>query len=182
MADVKISELPAASALVAGDLFPAVQDDGGLVTRKATAAQIGDYVRGLAGTVRQVVQGTHSTEVITTSETLVPTGLTATITPTSASHKVLVLVSQPVTAQNAGGDAWGDWRIRRGADQIGGSVGFFSASNGIRINAFSVVFDSPSSASAVTYSTDVRRANSGTTVTTNEFGIAAQIVLVEVAA
>jgi hypothetical protein len=62
MADVKISELPAASALVAGDLFPAVQDDGGLVTRKATAAQIGAYVRGLgwqraAGGVRSHIFG-----------------------------------------------------------------------------------------------------------------------------
>jgi hypothetical protein len=181
MAEVKISELPAASALVAGDLFPAVQDDGGLVTRKATAAQISAYVRGLAGSVVQVVQGTHSTEFVTTSTSPVLTGLTATITPTNANHKVLVLASQPVTVQDAGGDAWADWSIVRGSDQIGGAVGVFESGTGIRVNAASVVLDSPASTSAVTYSTRIRSVTTGTAVTC-EFNVPAQIVLVEVTA
>lgn len=45
-----------------------------------------------AGTVLQVVQNTISNFVITTSTTYVDSGLSATITPTSATSKILVTV------------------------------------------------------------------------------------------
>lgn len=47
-----------------------------------------------AGSVLQVVQGTYSTGVTTTSNTYVTTGLTASITPSSSSNKILVIVHQ----------------------------------------------------------------------------------------
>ena len=47
-----------------------------------------------AGSVLQVVTGTTSTLVSNNTNVPVDTGLTATITPTSASSKILILVSQ----------------------------------------------------------------------------------------
>ena len=46
--------------------------------------------------VKQIVTGTTTTQVDSSSSSLADTGLTATITPTSASSKILVLVSQSV--------------------------------------------------------------------------------------
>ena len=42
------------------------------------------------GSVLQVVQGSYSTQTTTTSTTYVTTNLSATITPTSASSKILI--------------------------------------------------------------------------------------------
>jgi hypothetical protein len=47
-----------------------------------------------SGSVLQVVQGNTSTEVNTSGTSYVDTGLSASITPSSASSKILVLVSQ----------------------------------------------------------------------------------------
>ena len=46
-----------------------------------------------AGSVLQVVNATHSTEAQTSSNSWSDTGLTATITPTSSSNKILVIFS-----------------------------------------------------------------------------------------
>ena len=43
-----------------------------------------------AGNILQVVNGTYSTQTTSSSSTPADTGLTATITPTSASSKILV--------------------------------------------------------------------------------------------
>ena len=49
---------------------------------------------GGGGKVLQVVMGNTTTSAYTNTNTFIDTNLTATITPTSASSKVLVLVSQ----------------------------------------------------------------------------------------
>ena len=46
------------------------------------------------GSVLQVVNATYSTTVIMSSNTYADTGLTATITPSSTSSKILVVVNQ----------------------------------------------------------------------------------------
>ena len=50
-----------------------------------------NYVDTTSGIVRQVIFASTNTEVTTTSATPVTTGLTATITPSSASNKVVIL-------------------------------------------------------------------------------------------
>jgi hypothetical protein len=50
-----------------------------------------------AGAVIQVVNAISTTQVSTTSTSYVDTGLTASITPTSASSKILVIVNQTIT-------------------------------------------------------------------------------------
>jgi hypothetical protein len=49
-----------------------------------------------AGTVLQVVQSTYSTQASTTSSSFATTGLTASITPSSSSNKILVVATTTV--------------------------------------------------------------------------------------
>jgi hypothetical protein len=49
MANIKISDLPAASSVAAGDLFEVSQGSGTLTSRKATAAQIREGLATLSG-------------------------------------------------------------------------------------------------------------------------------------
>jgi hypothetical protein len=191
MADVKISELPAASALVAGDLFPAVQDDGGLVTRKATAAQIGAYVRGLAGTVRQVVSAVTSSDVVVNGTTWTDTGLSVSITPTSASSKVLVLASQSLRMLRTGTGAEGGLRLLRASTVIlaysegqfaFNQTGATGAAN-IGLVAPVMFLDSPATTGAVTYSLQMRGTTADDEVRAQFYGeSASSIVAVEIAA
>lgn len=55
-----------------------------------------------AGNVLQVVTANYSTATSTTSTNWTSTGLTASITPISASNKILVLVSLPVNTESLG--------------------------------------------------------------------------------
>jgi hypothetical protein len=54
------------------------------------------------GKVLQVINATYSTQVSSSSSTFIDTGLTATITPSSATSKVLVFVSQSGLGKSAG--------------------------------------------------------------------------------
>ena len=70
-----------------GDLT--IQQNGALVNKITSN---GLTYRG-TGSVLQVVSNTTSTQVSTTSGSYVTTDLTASITPSSASNKILVLVN-----------------------------------------------------------------------------------------
>ena len=118
-----------------------------------------------AGTVLQVVQGVLSTQASTTSATLVDTGLSATITPSSASNKILVLFNGIVyNAQAASGynTAVG---ILRGASTYlcPSSPTSYTGSMYIATNNFNartgtygqVYLDSPATTNATTYKVQI---------------------------
>jgi hypothetical protein len=69
------------------------------------------------GKVLQVVNATLSTAAVSTSNTFADTGLTASITPSSASSKILVLVNV-VGCQKFGADTYMRLRLLRGATEI----------------------------------------------------------------
>lgn len=74
---------------------------------------------GTAGTVLQVVNVTYATDTLISTTTLTDTGLTASITPTSASSKILVLVNLSIglnRATNAAIECKA--QLLRGATQI----------------------------------------------------------------
>jgi hypothetical protein len=92
---------------------------GGLPDGCITADDIGSLP---AGSVLQVVQGTYATETVTSSATYVTTGLTASITPSSSSSKILVLASvQMATDAVSSADITRGWRT---ALHINGSQEF----------------------------------------------------------
>ena len=64
-----------------------------------------------AGSVLQVVQATTSTEVSTTSTSYVSAGLSASITPTSSSNKILILVEIIADHRNQASHTGGDFTV-----------------------------------------------------------------------
>ena len=114
------------------------------------------------GKVLQVVYAGYSTDTSNATSTYADTGLTATITPSSASSKVLVLVNQAGVGKTSS-DTHCDIRILRGATDlimIGGLVGGTSSSANNFIGSVSGSYlDTPSTTSATTYKTQFRSRN-----------------------
>jgi hypothetical protein len=112
-----------------------------------------------AGNVIQVVQATYNTFGSMTSTTYADTGLSATITPSASSSKILVLVSLNVEARVDAGMARTNCRILRNSTSV------FLSENTVIIDApasannrvigggmMSLTYlDSPSTASSTTY-------------------------------
>ena len=112
------------------------------------------------GKVLQVVQGTTSTHASIGGASFVDTNLTATITPSSTSSKILVLVTQPFTFTTATSvDRNTKTQLLRGSTVISSGlqqwdiyIGSFTASNFTWAIA---KLDSPSTTSATTYKTQM---------------------------
>jgi hypothetical protein len=109
-----------------------------------------------AGKVVQIVNVVYGTQVFSSSSTFADTGLTATITPTSASNKVLVIMSQNGMHKRNSNTAI-DLRLLRNGSLIR-NPGYFDGENDSSLrNQFGSVamsfLDSPASTSAQTYKT-----------------------------
>jgi hypothetical protein len=149
------------------------------------------------GKVLQVVQATYSTATTVTSLTMTDTGLSGTITPSSASSKVLVLVSQPIWMDRITSLAGMNHKLLRGATRIYGSAdtgggnadsGYSQAGGSSRIqfrwNYTITYLDSPATTSATTYKTQFNvqdTADSGS-VTAQGSSQTASIILLEIGA
>jgi len=163
--------------------------DGTIVNAdiNASAAIAGTKLTG-AGKVLQVVNASTQTEAASTSGTYADTNLTASITPSSASNKILVLINQCMG--KTGGDNYINVRLLRGATAIGGS-GDLSGSSAYTNSAaynyigtgFSCSFlDSPNTTSSTTYKTQFARAGSGTAEARVQIDTGASyITLIEIA-
>ena len=110
------------------------------------------------GKVLQVVQGTLATNASTSSTSYVDTGLTATITPTLSTSKIMVIANLNcyVTKSGAGTANDGDYNLLRGATQLKqqylGTYSYASASNTeFYGNVTFTYLDSPATTSATTY-------------------------------
>ena len=107
-----------------------------------------------AGHVIQVVVDTTSTEVTNNTTSEVATGLSASITPSSSSSKVLALVTLPTQIGSNAGNIEVDYSLKRGSTVI--------AFNRAMVNVNAIVhekrevsiskLDSPNTTSATTYS------------------------------
>jgi hypothetical protein len=121
-----------------------------------------------SGSVLQVLEGTTATEVLTSSSSYVTTGLTLTITPSSASSKMLVSFSTPADAVSDTTDTGGDFTIYRGSTDLltrGGDT-YYNSINAVNLAGYAAMskLDSPNTASAVTYTVYFRARNSNTTM------------------
>ena len=120
-----------------------------------------------AGCVLQVVQGTYAGTASTTSGTFADTGITATITPRSASSSILVLVNSNVYASGTG--TYAQWIIVRAAttlinfNNITGYSGTGASGGGVS----TAYLDSPSTTSATTYKIQWRRETGASTLNMN---------------
>ena len=138
-----------------------------------------------AGTVLQVINAVNATEVTSNSDSYADTGLTASITPTSSSSKVLVISSNDCTKLSA--DTSTAIRCYRGSTEIGGTI------IGRKINdtddtgksqsVFSfTILDSPSSTSEQVYKTQFANAAASGTVRINAGSGSSTMCLMEISA
>jgi len=136
------------------------------------------------GKVLQVVQGTYSTETANGTNVYADTGLTATITPSSTSSKVLVLVSQGGCGKSAGNsNNQLLLNLVRSGTQIFENYNFYTGSAVVDRNEVSIMYlDSPATTSARTYKTQFRNGANAADVYVQLAGSNSSIILLEIGA
>ena len=138
------------------------------------------------GAVLQVVNATISTFAVTNSTTYVDSGLTASITPTASSSKILILVSQNGVYKNAAANSNA---VNLRLVKNGTSIGVFAVAAGYTgslvdniVCASFNYLDSPATTSALTYKVQFANfTNSGSVFVQANNDISA-ITLMEIAA
>lgn len=148
------------------------------------------------GKVLQVVTATTTTSTTNTTTTFADSGLSASITPSSATSKILVLTNQTLLVVRVSSNGRiGQIRLMRNSTEISGNTSG-TEMLGISVNAnsgqdirmasgFSYTYlDSPSTTSSVTYKTQIAVQASGASgETTAQFNDAkGSIVLLEIGA
>lgn len=133
--------------------------DGTIVNAdiNASAAIAGTKLTGV-GKVLQVVSATYSTQMTTTSGTYADMNLSLSITPSSASNKVLVLSCTSTSVDTGGADAGGGIIVLRNSTVINGGNAdytFYNINSGGAADSgaqyHSSALDSPNTTSAITY-------------------------------
>ena len=175
----------------AGSLSVTQYDGGFLYFSSASSALWFDYTQaGSSGKLLQVVYASYATETTISSATFSDTGLSATITPSSASSKVLIFANtgcySSKSASNTGGTAT---RILRGSTEVYSADGtylqqqFMSVPSGSGVALAGVIcdqyLDSPSTTSSTTYKV---QGASGGTGTFQRLGFKSNMVLMEIGA
>jgi hypothetical protein len=120
------------------------------------------------GKILQVVEGTTTTEVSNSTSTLTDTGLTATITPSSTSSKVLVFANI-LGANKSNGNLNNQLHLAllRGATTIRSVLGLYTSTT-LQLSVPSaqlVALDSPATTSATTYKVQFANYNNTASVT-----------------
>jgi hypothetical protein len=118
-------------------------------------------VQASSGRVLQVVSATYATQTTISSTSFTATGLTASITPSSASNKIMVLINQTTRIyRQYGATQAGNIKLFRGASELASYIALrqwvgTNTSIDVQFGAiFSATYlDSPSTTSSVTYST-----------------------------
>ena len=134
----------------------------------ANAVSSAKLASGAGGKILQVVSAIKTGEASTTSDTMADTGLSASITPSATSSKILVQVCHPARIQRSGEyEGYGGVDLLRDSTVIyeaakrsgAGYSGFMVSMTGsnsaaqMRSNYNLTVMDSPSSTSSLTYKT-----------------------------
>lgn len=133
------------------------------------------------GKILQVVSATYSTQVTSSSSTYVTTGLSASITPSSTSSKIIALAT--IHGGKQGTTNYGYYRLFRGTvagTAIGPEVSLLSTTSNIYLPVTLTAEDAPSTASAQTYTLGMKTSEG--VIGAQWLSLASQIILMEVAA
>ena len=137
-----------------------------------------------AGKILQVVNVAYSTAASSASATYADTGLTATITPSSSSSKVLVVVHHNGCAKI--NNTFMGVKLLRGSTDIAKieeSAGYTNSAAANRFGSISIEYlDSPATTSATTYKTQFNADSSIATVFLQINSAVSTMTLLEVAA
>ena len=148
-----------------------------------TADQLNN-VRG-AFRVLQVVYGSSATQTTNSSSTYADTTLSASITPSATSSKVLVIVNQNGCFKDTN-NTWQNLKLLRGSTDIitFGAYGGYTASTGdIGFGSVATSYlDSPATTSATTYKTQQASNNNNAKVGCQAASATSTIILMEISA
>lgn len=166
-----------------------VGTNGQVLTADSTAATglAWSTPSGSAGKIVQVVSASYSTPTTNTSTTYADTGLTATITPTSASNTILVMVAQNgLQRDGSSANQCIGLRLLRGASsiaQIGTNIDYTGTTLQHYFGGSSAInyVDSPATTSATTYKTMFNQNAGSGTVTVQINSSVSTMILMEVA-
>lgn len=178
----------------------------GQVLSKATGTDLDfSWITPAAGggKVLQVVQATTTTSTTVTSTTFTDSGLSATITPSSSSSKILVLTAQPIMHYRFFEKSGMQVRLMRGATQAflqgditapaegagSGAIQIYGIPTttgyvfNLTVNSI-LYLDSPATTSATTYKTQigVQSASNSGTVIAQANNSQSSIILMEIGA
>ena len=136
-----------------------------------------------AGSVVQVIYASSTTEASSSSTTYIDTGLTAAITPSASSSKILIIYSVQQFMTNAQGS--GHLKVFRGSTDLAThGYGAYAGSSTIMSTSSYQHLDSPSTTSATTYKIQFNRINAGNAICqyddSNGEGVST-IILMEIA-
>jgi len=143
-----------------------------------------DLGSGVGGKVLQVVNASYSTTTGSSSSTYADTGLTASITPSSTSSKILVIVHQEGLSKVTNSTGV-DLKLFRGATELalfGGNAGqqYTTAWNFVG-GAGITYLDSPSTTSSTTYKTQFSSTGNNANVYVQSNNATSSITLMEIA-
>jgi hypothetical protein len=133
--------------------------------------------------ILQIVQGTTGTSTSNSTSTYADTTLTATITPSSASNKILVFASHAGIRRTLNTNAM-DMRLVRGSTEIlefvnyAGSIG--STAENYGWTASLNYLDAPATTSATTYKTQFRSSTNQAATAVQSNGGTSVIILMEI--
>jgi len=136
---------------------------------------------GVGGKVLQVIYASTTAEVSSSSATHIDTGLTAAITPSASSSKILIIYSIQQFMTNAAG--FGHLKIVRGSTDLvtHGFGNYAGGSTAMSVSSFQHQ-DSPSTTSATTYKIQFNKQGGGGSVIsqyddTNGEGVSTMILM-----
>jgi len=140
------------------------------------------------GTVLQVVNATYATEVSSSSSTYADTGLTASITPTSSSSKILILVNQNGVYKAGTGTSFNGCSIQllRNSTVLAKIADSYAYTGSLIDNisgqCSSSYLDSPATTSSVSYKTQFMATQNTASVKVQAGSAVSTITLLEIAA
>lgn len=136
----------------------------------------------VTGKILQVIQDRDSTQRLTSSSTYQDTGLTATITPSSTSSKILIIVDHNGTYAYGASGIQLDTKLFRDATELSRSTcGLGNSQELIFGSVTHNYLDSPATTSAITYKTQFRNSGGTGDIGFNTYGNSSGITLMEIA-
>ena len=139
-----------------------------------------------SGTIIQTVTAEIENDNVTTSTSYVDTGLTANITPSSTSNKIVVLICMPMNCTQNSTDVQVEYKVLRDSTALGDAVFGDHSGNGTRSDLWTTAHfayvDSPSSTSSLTYKVQHKTFNTDITSTASHQNNKCTIILQEIVA
>jgi hypothetical protein len=129
----------------------------------------------------QAVQSTSTTQFTTTNNTFTSTNLTGTITPTSASNRIRITISNTLAVGTTAKTIFST--IARATTNLGGSAGMteFSSAAANQFVPVSISYiDSPATTSATTYNLQIRNTDGVTSVYAGDNNLTQIMILEEI--